>query len=174
MRILKLSDFNIDDSIELRDRAILTLLKCTGIRSGEVPTIRIEDLDLDKRTVKIFDSKKKTYFILPLSKEVCELLRGYIGSRTTGYLFPSNHTGKDKMTRTNIFFIVRKFNSRLSPRNFRHYFARYWVLKHGDLCSLQAILRHKNIAMTAHHCDQIRFEEESAIVQQEYDRVLNA
>lgn len=173
MKILRLSDFEINDGLSLRDKAILSTLKFTGIRCGELLTIKIEDLDLANRTLKVFDSKKKTYFIVPICLKLCDLLREYIGFRKSGLLFASRNKGHEKMCRTNIEWIVHKFNPHLSPRNFRHFFARNWVLNKGDLVSLQAILRHTSIQMTSHYVDMIRFVEENAIVQKEYERIFN-
>ena len=174
MKVLKLRDFDINCNVRsLRDRAVLVILKYTGCRSGEILTIRIEDLDLTNRSIRIFDSKKKCYFMLPLSTEACNVLCEYIGNRTSGYLFPSRNRGHDKMCCMNIRWIVHKFNPCLNPRNFRHYFARYWVLRKGDLVTLQGILRHKNFDMTAHYVNQIRFEEEVQITKMEYDRIIN-
>ena len=188
MKLLKRTDFDSYPA-NLRDKAVWVVLKATGIRCGELINIKVSDVNLTDRTLRIIDSKKKCPYILPLSNECCLILSVYMNSKESGqqlstskskesstvedsYLFPSNHRGKTRMTRTNIQHIIHQYNSVLSPRNFRHFFARNWILKKGDLISLQSILRHKNLEMTIHYASQIRFLEEDAQIKAEYHRIF--
>ena len=70
---------------ELRDRAFLEFLYATGCRQKEALNLRLEDIDLDRRTARVRGKRKErtVYFGSPAEKA----LRRYLGNRKDGYLF---------------------------------------------------------------------------------------
>ena len=62
----------------LRDRAILTFLLAYGVRPGEVTTLRLEDIDWRRETIRFRRSKKGRPLNFPLTREVGETIVAYI------------------------------------------------------------------------------------------------
>jgi integrase/recombinase XerD len=75
----------LERTIKPRDRAFLEFLYATGCRQIEALTLRVEDVDLNKRRARVCGKRKEriVYFGLPAKTA----LRKYLGSRKDGYLF---------------------------------------------------------------------------------------
>ena len=72
----------------LHERTMLEVLYGTGARPGEVRSMRVEDVDLEARRIRVFGKCGYRYVLFPRAVSGC--LRRYIGKRTTGYLFVSH------------------------------------------------------------------------------------
>jgi len=184
--ILKKDDFKKlrDSPTSLRDRAILMLLYCTGMRTGELATMKVSDVDLHNKTIKIIDSKKKIPFTLPITDECVALLAKYIcinkiaGPAT--WLFPSRFRTEKHITTRGIQWIIKRCAARMNlknweiynPRLFRYRIARYWMWKGGNLLKLSDVLRHQRISTTGRYVGRIRFECEEKELREEYDSVI--
>ena len=179
--ILRQEDFTrlVEAPYLLRDRCIMRLLYVTGVRSRELCTIQVKDVDLENRTIRILDSKKKRYFTLPIDSKTCKLLKEYISTINSRWLFPSISTKKSKtghLTKDGLLYIVKFYAKAIGldpdewyPRQFRRRIARYWIKNKGSLIGLQQLLRHKNFVTTAIYVDSIRFEDE---LREEYDKIM--
>lgn len=179
--VFRQADFKrlVDAPWILRDRLILRLLFVTGCRSGELVCLKTSDVDLKNRTVRVFDSKKYHHFVVPIDQQTVDMLTEYIKGKS-GWLFPSNsktgHLTTDGINKCIIRFYAEKIGldpSKFNARTFRRRFARNWVLKNGNLLTLQEILRHEYFATTARYVDSIRFECELESVHEEYDRIIS-
>jgi integrase/recombinase XerD len=72
-----------------RDRAIIELLYATGCRAGELVRIRVEDLDFEKRSVRVTGKGNgRTVFF---GRKAASAVRRYLGDRTSGPLFLSEY-----------------------------------------------------------------------------------
>lgn len=63
---------------EIRDRAILMLFAVYGLRSGEVLSLRIEDLDWEQEVIHVERSKQRRTQSFPLSRTVGEMILRYL------------------------------------------------------------------------------------------------
>lgn len=181
--IVSQRDFSriLDAPRDLRMKLILRLLHDLGLRTTELMSIKIEDVDLENKSIQIVDSKKHIPFSLPLTSKCCELLTEYINGRVHEWLFPSSYmTEKNRHLGDNWLQVqIKKLACQLdlnnwnrwSPRTFRRRLARFWVIKKGSLTGLQDILRHNRVSTTSIYCDGIRFLEEDT--RAEYDRIMN-
>jgi site-specific recombinase XerD len=72
-----------------RDRAIFELFYATGCRVSELVEIRLTDIDFANKAIRIFGKgrERRVLFGEPAKKAT----RDYLGGRTTGYLFESQH-----------------------------------------------------------------------------------
>ena len=79
----------IDTEIFLRRRAAFQIGYDTGARAGEIIKVKTEDFDNKKQQMNLWDSKKKGWKVIPLSKKTFVVVKQYINaSRTsTGKLF---------------------------------------------------------------------------------------
>jgi site-specific recombinase XerD len=70
---------------KLRDRALLELLYATGCRMRELRTLRVSEIDFQKRCFRVKGKRKER--IVFFGKEAAKALRRYLVGRKTGYLF---------------------------------------------------------------------------------------
>lgn len=82
-----------------RDRAMLETLYSTGMRRGELVALRVDDIDLARRTVLIRQGKGRKDRTVPvgeracrwIQKYVCEFRPAYIDAEDPGILFLARH-----------------------------------------------------------------------------------
>lgn len=63
-----------------RDLSIILMFYATGIRRAELMGIKLQDLDLDNKLLKVLGKRNKERFV-PLLPELCELLKLYLQYR---------------------------------------------------------------------------------------------
>jgi site-specific recombinase XerD len=69
-----------DSPADVRDRAILMLLAVYGMRSGEVRSLRLDQIDWPGRVVRVFRLKRRQPQVYPLLHSVAEAIARYIDS----------------------------------------------------------------------------------------------
>lgn len=69
---------NLDSAIGKRDYAVLMLAATTGLRSGDLASIRLTDIHWRKNEIRIIQGKTKESLILPLDKNTGNALADYI------------------------------------------------------------------------------------------------
>jgi integrase/recombinase XerD len=67
-----------DSPADVRDRAILMLLAIYGMRSGEVRTLRLDQIDWPGRVLSVFRLKRRQPQVYPLLQSVAEVVARYI------------------------------------------------------------------------------------------------
>jgi site-specific recombinase XerD len=70
---------------DLHERTMIEVLYGTGARAGEVRSMRVEDVDLSARRIRVLGKCGYRYVLFPGA--ISGLLRRYIGKRRSGYLF---------------------------------------------------------------------------------------
>lgn len=162
-----------------RDFLIIRVGMKIGLRTGEIATLRIEDIDFEARSIKVLDSKKKVYFPLPLDPVTLELIKELCAFRTRGYVFTHarswKHVKGDKpLTIENVWYIIHKIGyeagvPNFKPRDLRRYFAAHWVRdQNKSVAGLQDLLRHQDAETTMIYVNKLSFWEDT---QKEYDNV---
>lgn len=136
--------------------ACYELLIGTGLRVGELSGLRIDALDLDNQTLRIFGKGSKERVVYLTSQQVIEALKTYLELRQergvkSEYLFTGNTDHRIK--ETSIRRMVRQvgkavLNKRITPHMFRHTFATSLLDKNVDICYIQALLGHSSIKTT--------------------------
>jgi len=127
--------------------AVLYLLFFTGIRQSELICLRRENFDFEKRTLKIFEVKKKRERMVFFNQKVSEAVQRYFGTE-------EEEQNAFNLGSQGVSYIFRKlrevgrFEINLHPHLLRHSFSIY-VLEQGiDLATLSELLGHENIATT--------------------------
>ncbi len=150
-----LKDFlNAFDSF--RDKLIVRFILLTGCRVGEVANLRVEDIDFDKRIIKIVDHGKyeiKKQRIVPIDKVTCDMLKEFIGERKTGSVFNLSVRAIQKIIKKGALKSKIPYCDKITPHKLRHTMAIYWITKGGDLRTLQRILGHNSIKTTEIYLD---------------------
>ncbi|MCE2456666.1 MAG: tyrosine-type recombinase/integrase [Dehalococcoidia bacterium] len=128
-----------------RDKALVAVPLDTGIRLGEIASLRWRNV----RDREIVVSGKTGERVVPISPNVRRLLSG-LGDGE--YVWVGR---RGPMTLSGIQLAIRRVlyragvNGRKSgPHVLRHTFALHYILNGGDVFSLQRILGHSNLAST--------------------------
>ncbi len=103
----------------IRDYGVYALMYLAGLRIGEVHSLDLDSIDLDKQTLSVIGKGKKER-IVQLQKELFQVLLEYLKVRSSFY----NHTG------TTALFVSKKGN-RLAVRTMEDNFKK--ILAHADL-----------------------------------------
>lgn len=135
--------------ISPRDRAMVTLLLDCGIRSGELRTLRGQDL----RDEYIEVTGKSGERRVPVHPETMAQLRALVGDPTE----PVFRTVDGRpLTRNRAYLIIRRAlelagldrTTKRGPHLLRHSMATDWVRQGGSLAGLQELLGHANVTTT--------------------------
>lgn len=146
--------FNETENIKYK--CWLLLGYCSGLRTEEIVTIKIENIYADEHKIKVYGKRKKErYTILP--DVTIKYLRLYCKynhiTKKTGYLFITKRNKKHNCSSCPTEFFTRiqkKYNlpKTITFHSLRHSFATYYLINGGDLITLQSIMGHNSIQTT--------------------------
>lgn len=133
----------------LKYKCFLLLAFCSGLRSKEIATVKIENIDVKNHKIKVLGKgNKERYTILP--DITIKFLRLYCKyghiTRKTGYLFVNRNLKHISVKGiTNFFLIIRgKHNlpKNITFHSLRHSFATYYLMSGGSLIELKSMMGH--------------------------------
>lgn len=146
-----------------RDRAIIYLLTYTGLRVNELANLKLTDLDLELKRIRIVGKGMKIRTI-PISNTLFTEIQDWLKFRAemanhkpyvadSPYVFYSQRS--PKFTVRGIQTMIESYslpNKRLTPHMFRHTFCK-WMLKatHNDIEKVRRLAGHSNIATTSRY-----------------------
>lgn len=132
----------------LKHRMILYILYSAGLRVGEVVNLKIEDIDLENRTIRVVQGKGKKDRMTILSKLVCDEIPTYlIQYKPQKYFF--NGGTHLQYTAGSIRKVVdnaaqrAEIRKRVSPHMLRHSFATHLLENGVSLRHVQELLGHR-------------------------------
>ena len=155
---------------EMRSWAVINWVLATGNRVGTVVNVKVKDVDFDDNMININNQKNKRVMRLPMIESLRKVLLTYMkdcleddtGHYVSPYLFPNSFDAKTNvpMTRQSMSRAIATYNhsrgvSKTSIHLFRHTFVTNWIIKGGDLHSLQKILGHSSLNMVVHYANLI-------------------
>lgn len=142
----------------VRDRAILELLYGCGLRVSEVSDVRISNVYLQEKFVRIVGKGDKER-VVPMGDPAAEAVTAYLAVRpepadsdSEDILF-LNRSGR-QLSRISVFNMVKKqamlagITKEISPHTFRHSFATHLIEGGADLRVVQEMLGHESILTT--------------------------
>ncbi|KAB2329578.1 tyrosine-type recombinase/integrase [Cytobacillus depressus] len=146
-----------------RDRAIIYLLTYAGLRVDELSNLKLTDLDLDLKRIRIVGKGMKVRTV-PISNTLLAEIQDWLSYRAemakqkmhvadSPYVFYSQRS--PKFTVRGIQTMVEGYNlpkKRLTPHMFRHTFCK-WMLKatNNDIEKVRRLAGHSNIATTSRY-----------------------
>lgn len=154
MRLME-APLGTDSRFRLRDRAILELLYSTGLRVGELVSLRLGDIDRTSGYIRVKGKRAKER-VVPVGRTAMNALLQYIhsdecSSRKSDYVF-INRYGK-RLSDRFIRRIIAEYShlavgKRLHPHTLRHSFATHLLNNGCDIRYLQEMLGHSRISTT--------------------------
>ncbi len=154
-----LDDLDLDDSFEgLRNKLIIELFYSTGIRRIELIQLKVNDLDINNKTLKVLGKRKKER-IIPLINPVIKTIKNYNSKRQELNLIQNPDffflTKKGvKLYETLVYRIINDYFSKASnkvkksPHILRHTFATHLLNQGADLNAVKELLGHSSLAAT--------------------------
>jgi len=175
---------------KLRDFLLIRVPMKSGIRTTEIRTLNIEDIDFELGEFQVLDSKKKRFYPLPLDVLTLQFIKDLIGDRVEGTVFarednPEIARQHKPMSRTAIWYLIHGIGvaagvKGVSPRLLRHYFVASLMYPKPDeqgnrrepasIETVRRMLRHKNLATTTFYVARLVFPED---IKRDYDRLQN-
>lgn len=150
---------DVENSIGLRDRAMLELLYASGLRVTELVSLKVTEVSLSEGVVRVTGKGSKTRLV-PMGEEATDWITRYLNEgrppilerRLSDSLFVTNRG--DAMTRQAFWYLIKRYalqagiDKPMSPHVLRHAFATH-LLNHGaDLRVVQMLLGHADISTT--------------------------
>jgi integrase/recombinase XerC len=155
------------DIFALRDLAMLETLYATGIRVEELAQLKLADVNLQERWLRIRGKGHKERMVV-FGLPAAEALERYLSRRHEFFQQPQvegavpvraedavflNYKG-EPLTSRSVRRIVKKYviheqlDRHLSPHSFRHSFASHLLNAGADLRVIQELLGHKSLSTT--------------------------
>ncbi|HNQ26385.1 MAG TPA: tyrosine-type recombinase/integrase [Aquaticitalea sp.] len=154
--LAELSDAS--DFTGLRNRLIVELFYATGIRRIELVQIKLVNIDLSNRTLKVLGKRNKERYI-PLIDSVVDTARQYLEARQQlnhiqdpDYLFLTQKGLK--IYENLVYRIINRYLSNVSskaktsPHIIRHTFATHLLNEGANLNDVKELLGHTSLAAT--------------------------
>ena len=160
----------IEAGSDLFQRTLLMVLYGTGMRRAEVARLKIADIDSRRMILHVVDGKGHKDRDLPLSPVLLEALRAYWRwLKPCTYLFPSrmHHDGEQPISDKTVWLACIKAAKnagirKTTPHLVRHCFATHLLEAGTDLRTIQLLLGHEDLEVTArylhlseHHLHQV-------------------
>ncbi len=153
----KVPDQELPTKYPLRDKTIFELLYATGIRCSELINIRLSDIDMENKTIRIFGKGKKERLVL-FGHKAKERILSYLTHERPelqdhqGALF-LNYRNQQMTSRSiqRIFEMFRRFlqlDRHVTPHKIRHSFATHMLNQGADLRIVQELLGHQTLSST--------------------------
>jgi integrase/recombinase XerD len=145
----------------LKHRILIGLLYGCGLRCMEVRSLRLQDLDFDRKQLKVVQGKGKKDRYVPLSEHLIRGLKTYIEAENPKtYLFngqPEGRAGGDfdsRYSQRGVQWAVKQacksagISKEVCVHTLRHTYATHLLEDGLDIISLKNLLGHENIETT--------------------------
>ncbi len=153
----RLIEYNYPQNLKgLRDRAIIEMLYSSGVRVGELISLKIKDMDFKGKTVNVLGKGKKER-LLPVTAQAIDSIENYLMKRPNGKESDSiifcNLKG-EPLTERGVQYIIDTLAKncgiyrKITPHMLRHSFATHFLENGMNLRYLQALLGHSNLSTT--------------------------
>ncbi|MEM7186655.1 MAG: tyrosine-type recombinase/integrase [Bacteroidota bacterium] len=142
----------------LRNRLIVELFYATGMRRAELVSLKLSQISLDAKTIRVIGKRNKER-VIPLLPSIVSTLIAYLEARTN---LPEIHDKAFlllskkgvKVYETLVYRIINSYFSKASekvkrsPHILRHSFATHLLNEGADLNAVKELLGHASLAST--------------------------
>jgi len=154
MKLLRTSIAGRTDAARLRDSAIMELFYASGMRRAELAGVRLADVDLAERTIRVTGKGNKERVVV-INRAAAHAVEAYLRVRPRSAdpcLFLGR--GGKGLTPQHVWRIFRTIyrisgiQKHASPHTLRHSFATHLVENGVDLETVRELLGHESLATT--------------------------
>ncbi len=144
--------------LQIRDKTIIEIFYCTGIRASELAGLNLQSVDLEQCKMLVFGKGRKER-IVPFGDSARASLKAYldnvrpqlVNDKDEVAFFLSRH-GK-RIRYSEIYRLVRRNLARVtdgkrSPHVLRHTFATHLLENGADIMAIKELLGHESVATT--------------------------
>lgn len=155
----------------LKHKILIGLLYGCGLRCMEVRSVRLQDLDFDRKQLKVVQGKGKKDRYVPLSEHLIRGLKKYIeAEKPEVYLFngqPNGRAGGDfdsRYSQRGVQWVVKEVaksagvQKEVHTHTLRHSFATHLLEDGMDIVTLKNLLGHENIETTLEYLQIAQLE----------------
>jgi integrase/recombinase XerC len=142
----------------VRDKLIVDLFYTTGIRRTELINLKIQNVDLSNKTIKVIGKRNKER-IIPILTIIEEQIKEYLSERSSiqevkeseSFFLLSNGV---KLNDSFVYRLINYYFSNVSekvkksPHILRHTFATHLLNNGADINSVKELLGHSSLAST--------------------------
>jgi integrase/recombinase XerC len=153
----RLLEIPTEDSLAIRDRALMELLYSSGLRLAELVGLNLQDLNVADRTVRVLGKGSKTR-VLPVGRKALSALATWLKARrallkedTTAVFIGTTgrRLGPRAIQKRVEYWALRQgLPMHVHPHLFRHSFASHLLESSGELRAVQELLGHADISTT--------------------------
>lgn len=154
MKLLRTSLAGRTDAAQRRDNAIMELFYASGMRRAELAGVRLADVDLAERTIRVTGKGNKERLVV-INRAAADAIEAYLRVRQRS-ADPALFLGRGgkALTPKHVWRIFRDIyrvsgiQKHASPHTLRHSFATHLVENGVDLETVRELLGHESLATT--------------------------
>ncbi len=143
----------------IRNKLILELIYATGVRLDELHNIKVDNIDINNKTIKVLGKGFKERYVY-FGEYALNCLNNYLSNsrnnllldKSNNYLFLNKFGNKlskstiGKIVKTSTKELTVKHN--ISPHTLRHTFATHLLNNGADIKTVQELLGHESLGTT--------------------------
>jgi len=138
----------------LKHRIVLTLIYSAGLRGQEVVNLKLSDIDFERKTIHIRQSKYKKDRIVPLSKYMAKGLKKYIAVEHPHIWLFNGKEPDGRYSVRGISWVMREtlkktsIQKEVNMHSLRHAYATHLLEEGLNIVTLKDLLGHADITTT--------------------------
>jgi len=150
----------INAASNLRDKLIVSMLYSTGMRVSELVNVRVSDVNLEERSIRVRGKGGKERVVFFNGKTHSLLVEYLKRMRPDEYLFPGRGGGHihyvtvERIVRT--LAKAAGIRKRVTPHVLRHSFATHSLTRGMDIREIQELLGHASLKTTQVYTHVVR------------------
>lgn len=148
----------------LKQRIVLSLIYSAGLRGQEVINLKISDIDFERKTIHIRQTKYKKDRILPLSPTMAIGLKKYLGAENPHIWLFNGKQAESKYSTRGLSWVMREnlkktsITKEVNLHSLRHTYATHLLEEGVNIVSLKELLGHSEITTTMIYLHVAQFE----------------
>jgi site-specific recombinase XerD len=138
----------------LKHRIVLTLIYSAGLRSQEAINLKLPDIDFERKTIHIRQSKYKKDRIVPLSGYIAQGLKKYIAAEHPHIWLFNGKEPDGRYSVKGLSWIMREtlkktdIKKAVSLHSLRHSYATHFLEEGVNIVTIKELLGHAHITTT--------------------------